>query len=230
MLVTSNNPTDCSTAEALLGKIQAETTAARSVTARNWAISAGITGGVIGLTAAACLLAWGQRNPSPEAWQAALDKMPPVKVEVSLDPKTKVALADGSEVTLKDGGEVKLADGAEVALQDDVSVRLDTSSIKLPDMSTANTRTGDGTAIKREVVVFNAAPAGPNRTVMTGWRFANGNAKSPTSTYCYLDIATKDGGDRIDLAVDRVPAPGVHTRLAEADTLLGKCTWWSGTL
>ena len=90
-------PSDLRVTEAMIGKLDAETKLAGSTALRNRAISGGIILGVVGLTAAACLLAWGQRNPSPEAWQAALDKMPPVKVEVSLDPKAKVALADDAK-------------------------------------------------------------------------------------------------------------------------------------
>ena len=210
MEVTANKM-DYSTAEALLGKLGAETTAARSVTARNWAISGGIVGGVVMLGAAAMIFAWGQRGPSPEELAKALEQMPTLKVEpLRLDPNANnVELADGAEVTLKDGGEVTLKEGATVALEEGATVELDGSNFKMPSLPKVADQLGKDGGRRQDpprghrvlamstmaARVRRSSPAGTSRTAPASSRSANiATSRSRTGT------APRDGSRSVSTA------------------------------
>ena len=218
--IMSAAPADLRTATAFAEKLEAETELSKAAALRHHAVSGGIMVGTAGMVVAACLFAWGARNPSPEDLQAALAKLPPIEVAVTvdgnvkLDPKAQVTLADGGEVTLKDGATVKIDAPA---------------SVKLPDAK-APEKTADGTVIKREVTVFSNVDLTPGRAVITGWRYANGSSESPLGEFCYLTEA-KPGGTtstRTELAVDGKAIEIARSLVPDFDTALGRCVWSKG--
>ncbi|MGO4438433.1 hypothetical protein [Rhizobium sp. RAF56] len=170
-----------------------------------------------GLGIAAVL--WATRpGPDPEAlgeaFKAALGSLPPLPVTGS------VALADGAQVALQDGGEVSLADGGEVSLK--------ASSIPTMPQIPPVTAQQKSDAIKRQVTVFTSAPFGDGE-VVTGWKFAAGDAKKPGQQYCYFsrDIPGKPS-ERVDIAVDGIRSPVAANLMPNADSAIEKCVWWQG--
>ena len=99
--------------------------------------------------------------------------MPPLNVTVTLDPDSRVVkLAEGGTVRLTDSSTVRLADG---------EVRLEQPSV----MPRAAVNNGShDPAIQTSVTVFKTVKYGAGY-VETGWKFANGAAKTPDSQYCH---------------------------------------------
>ena len=218
--IMSAAPADLRTAFAFAEKLEAETELAKAASLRNHAVSGGIIVGAIGMSAAACLFAWGSRNPSPEELQMALAKLPPIEVAVTLDPEAKVALADGGKVTLADGGTVKIDPSS--------TIKVDVPPIQLP-AAKGPEKTEDGDIIKREVTVFYSVELSSNRSVVTGWKYPNGAATQPTGAYCYVSEDNPGSvSKRVDIAVDGITLTSARSLVPDFDQLLGKCVWWSG--
>jgi hypothetical protein len=81
--------------------------------------------------------------------------------------------------------------------------------------------------IQQEVVVFlNVSHEGG--AVVTGWRFPNGNGRTPSGQYCYFVAKNGDrSSTRVDLAVDRKPVSDAGSPFVpNIDKALSKCQWW----
>jgi hypothetical protein len=246
--ILTTDPVDLHTAAALADEIDARAALAKSAAYRNHATSAGILVGVTGLTVAACVWAYGQRNPSPEELQAALAKLPPIRVETTLKP--------GGEVTLKSGGEVSLAEGGEIALKPGGMVGIDPKSTvgvhgdvgiapgatvrvtgdirtapatagSLPNVP-APAKAGDGTVIRQMVTVFHSVTHGSGE-VHSGWDYPSGDATVPVRQYCYWITPDKQGAEqRIALGENGKTSTVGRRLMRDFDQAFGKCVWWKG--
>ena len=112
------------------------------------------------------LLVWTWKHGNdPEALKEALRHMPPLTVNVKLDP-----------------------DSRTVKLEQPAMVQLEPTSIL-----SGNTRHwwqrrwwhSNDPAIQTSVTVFKDVQAWRRDQLMTGWKFANGAAKTPESQWCY---------------------------------------------
>jgi hypothetical protein len=81
-------------------------------------------------------------------------------------------------------------------------------------------------AIKTNVTVFKTLPHGDGQ-VVSGWVFPSGNAKSPSSQYCYYARDTDDGNsNRQELGKDGVILFAAGVAPAEQADRFQKCHWW----
>ncbi len=185
----------------------------------------------------------------PEVLQAALAKMPALKVEkVQLDPASTVSLRDGAQVELKNGGVVGLDPKASVSIEDGGKVGVDgTVGIEpgstvlvegelkaqpMPTLPDVQSQPKPAEAIARRVTVFTEIPWRGGK-IVTGWEFGTGASKRPSTQYCYFSVTTGTTG-----ASERV----VHltkngnnysvkpSELANADIARTKCVWFRGAV
>jgi hypothetical protein len=169
-----------------------------------------------GIALAAIIWAW-TPAVSPEMLEAALEKMPPIKVETS----GVVSMKEGT-VTLKDG---------VVSMDPERNiVRLDTSNPLLPPTS-APAQTADGSVIRREVTVFSNVDHADG-TVVSGWTYSDGASTRPTRQFCYFSRPTSPSSSaRIELGVDGRKIESIiqnHESLPSLDDAFSKCVWWTG--
>ena len=182
----------------------------RSLTTRNVLFGSATVAAGAGLGLAAMIWAWNQ-GVDPDALKQALADLPPIKVETSgqvtmkdgvvamkdgtvsledgavvgIDPEATVALADGGKVSVD--GTVALEPGATVAVSGGIG-----GTSARPDVSSQPAKTEDGKAIMRSVTVFSTIDVGRDQ-IVTGWRYPNGKASSPSSQYCYYATPNADG-------------------------------------
>jgi hypothetical protein len=140
---------------------------------------------------------------------------------VGLDPAATVALAEGSTVSVD--GTVRLEPGATVEVSGNIG-----GTAARPDVSTQPAKTDDGEAIKRSVTVFSTVDIGRDQ-VVTGWRYPNGKAASPTSQYCYYTTPNGDGTVRqINIGDNGQAQVQSRKLLRNFDQAFARCQWWNG--
>jgi hypothetical protein len=129
--------------------------------------------------------------------------MPPLKVEG----------------TVKAVGEVKVANGATVKLE------------AQPPLVLPAPKPDKDQAIQTTVTVFKKL-SHRDGAVVSGWKFASGNAKVPLEQYCYYDQPTSDGNStQQDVGTDGVISTAAGVTPAEQAARFLKCQWWqSGSL
>lgn len=235
--ITTINPDDARLTRQLVYESQAATAAYESTRIRNICIGAGTVVLAVGIGLAALVWAWNQ-GVDPEALKQALADMPPIKVETSgqvtmkdgivamkdgavigLDPTATVALDDGGKVSVD--GTVALEPGATVAVSGNIG-----GTAARPDVSTQPGKTEDGEAIKRSVTVFSTVDIGLDQ-VVTGWRYPNGKASSPSSQYCYYATPNADGTVKQISLGDNGKAHVENRRLLRNfDQAFARCQWW----
>ena len=242
MNITPYHSPDAVLTEALVSESTARAANLKSMTARNVLFGSAALAGALLIGWAAITWAENQRL-DPKLLQEALAKMPELRV-------APVQIADGSKVGVvgdvgikpdamvgvRPGGEVSIAEGATVGVHGTVGIDPDATvtvagSVRpgstMPDMSRQPTKTDEGEAIKREVVVFTEIPW-RGGMVVSGWRFSNGASKRPYAQYCYHSSPTSDTAPTenvVYLVRDGVDYPVSLPRAAEART---KCVWWRG--
>ena len=132
--------------------------------------------------------------------------MPPLTVNVKLDP-----------------------DSRTVKLEQPAMVQLEQRSILSGIPGTGGNGGSNDPAIQTSVTVFKDVKYGEG-SVMTGWNFANGAAKTPESQWCYYHVSVGAGSD-ISQTIGRNgamrPAPSGVTDQAER---FAKCQWFNGHL
>jgi hypothetical protein len=81
--------------------------------------------------------------------------------------------------------------------------------------------------IQQEVIVFLSVSHGAG-SVVTGWKFPNGNGGVPSGQFCYYDILNADHSRmRVDIAFDGKPKnDDVIDKVPEVGVALSKCKWW----
>ena len=124
-------------------------------------------------------------------------------------------------------GIVRLADGATVNITG-------IPALQFPPVSQQKPTTKDGHAVQRTVRVFNSVAFNGNDEVVTGWKHASGDAKTPQSQYCYYaQLKTTGVVEQINLA--RADSNGQAVFDPQSSSILGnaasnaatKCVWWS---
>jgi hypothetical protein len=132
----------------------------------------------------------------------------------------EVKIAEGATVKLRDGSTVKLADGSAVIVTGTIPAQVQ-PPIVLPPL-----KPDTDPAIKTNVTVFKTLPHGDGQ-VVSGWVFPSGNAKSPSSQYCYYARDTDDGNsNRQNLGKDGVILFTAGVAPAEQAARFQKCHWW----
>lgn len=191
-------------------------------TFKKTAIGAGVCGALL-LTGASPLVWTYRHGNDPEMLKEALRHMPPLTVNVKLDPDSKVSLADGGVVRLADGSKVVLAEGGTVRLNSDSRASI---------MPRADINNGGGShdpAIQETVVVFRRVTHGQG-SIETGWEFADGAAKTPNKQWCHYKQTLGDGNSVIQIiGWDGKQSPAPAT-VKDQSTRFTKCQWFSGGL
>ena len=162
------------------------------------------------LLVGASLLVWTWKHGNdPEALKEALRHMPPLTVNVKLDP-----------------------DSRTVKLEQPAMVQLEPRSILSGIPGTGgNGGGGDSNdpAIQTSVTMFKTVAHGSG-SVVTGWRFANGASKTPESQYCYYTHKDASGLQiKQDIGEDGTMVAGI-TGSADQRERFARCQWFSGNL
>jgi hypothetical protein len=212
-IIRSTSPIDVNLAASLIGE-------AKSAAFKSRAIGIGAAGLALSLGAAAILWAHNQ-SVDPEILKAALASMPALKVEGTVKANGEVKIAEGATVKLQEGSTVKLADGSVVTVTGTIPAQ--TQPHVLPTL-----RPEENQAIKTTVTVFKTLPHGDGE-VVSGWKFASGDAKSPTEQYCYYSQKVGQGAStRQEIAGNRVISVDAPVAPAEQAARFQKCQWWQG--
>ena len=180
----------------------------KSQTARNILVGVAALVFALGIGSAAIIYANNQKLDI-EALKLVIEQMPELKV-AKIPP-----------LTLEQPEPLKLEQGT-------VGVTRTTTAEKpvQPQIPSQPQKTADGDAIKTEVTVFNVVSFGAGE-IDTGWRYASGNSKSPTSQYCYYTYTRPDGSQqKVDIALDRVPQASARKLVPRFDVALSKCVWF----
>jgi len=87
--------------------------------------------------------------------------------------------------------------------------------------------TSFASAIQQEVVVFWSVRHGSG-SIVTGWKFPNGNSSAPTDQYCYFNVPNADhSSTKIDISRNGIfigrELLGQVPDIGEAQK---KCRWW----
>jgi hypothetical protein len=176
----------------------------RAGTFRKVAIGIGVAGAA--LLTGASLLVWTYKHGNdPEAFKEALRHMPPLNVTVTLDP-----------------------DSRTVKLEQPAMVRLEQLSV-MPSAANTSKNNGNDPAIQTSVTVFKTVPY-KGGYVFTGWRFANGAARTPESQYCHYKRFLGEGNSAIQSVGDdgkQMPAP---TGVMDQSERFAHCQWFNGDL
>ena len=174
-------------------------------------VGIGVGAAGLGLLTGASLLVWTYRHGNdPEILKEALRNMPPLNVTMTLDPDSRT---------------VKLEQPAMVRLTDGGTIRLDQSSM-IPRAATSAGGSHDP-AIQTSVTVFKTVKYGAGY-IETGWKFANGAAKTPDSQYCHYRQFLGDSNSAVQgVGTDGkiVPAPRGVKDQAER---FANCQWFNG--
>jgi hypothetical protein len=215
-VIRSTSPIDANLAASLIGE-------AKSAAFKSRAIGIGAVIGIPGLAlslgAAAILWAQNQRI-DPEMLKAALASMPALKVEGTVRADGEVKMAEGATVKLQDGSTVKLADGSVVTVKGTIPAQTQ------PPIVLPASKPDEDAAIKTAVTVFKKLHHGDGQ-VVSGWVFPSGNAKSPSSQYCYYGRDADDGNSsRQSLGKDGIISFAAGVAPAEQEARFQKCQWW----
>lgn len=219
-----NMPEDINLTRALRSESVARAHALRSQTARNvlYGSAALVLAGGIG--AAAIVYASNQKLDM-EALKRVMAQMPELRVAtippLTLEQPAPLKLEEGT-VKLADGGTVSIDPTATVGVKGTVAAQQPVQ----PQIATQPQKTNDGDAIKTEVTVFNEVAFGQG-SIVTGWRYANGSSKTPTTQYCYYSQTQPDGAEqRVNVAINRVPQAAARKLVPNLDAALTKCVWF----
>lgn len=222
-MTASTNENDIRLTEAVIQESQANTSALKSATLRNYLFGASalvLCGGI----AFALTIKAQNEKADPELLKAAMAEafrnMPPIEV------KGSVMLADGAKVGLAEGGKVGMADDATVQLAEGGTIRLDGLLPQVPQAHPA--KTADGESIERSLTVFSEVEA-VGGDVITGWVFKDGKAgQKPTEEFCYQRTGSNELGttNMVHLGHEGVAIPVQRNRVKDFDVLFAKCVWW----
>lgn len=214
-------PSDVNLTHALTAESLARGNNLKSLTTRNILFGSAAVVGAVGFGIAAIVFAYNHKGDS-EAMRRMIIDLPPLKVAaipaLTLEQPAPLTMADGI---------VRLADGAVVNIDPNATVAVSGSVKAVADPVAGNTqaKTSDGDAIKREVTVFNTVKYGDG-SVMTGWNYANGAGKAPTSQFCYFIREKGDGSsEKIDFAFNRQPLNAMRSKVPNFNLALTKCVW-----
>jgi hypothetical protein len=91
----------------------------------------------------------------------------------------------------------------------------------------ANSQTGTGDVIKREVTFFSNVQHGQG-TVVTGWNYKDGRGGTPVDQFCYYTSRNPDqSSKRVELALNGVRLSQINLNLVpDVEGALLKCQWW----
>lgn len=213
-----NNLREQALAQELLNQAQAQTRALDSTTIKNKALGIGAIIICAGVALALCIWAW-NRHTDQEALTAALNHMEPIKV----------TLAPGAGTVKLDVGDQKVkldADGQKVGVEG--TVKLDTSTIDVSKfMQPTGAKDANGNVIKTEVTVFYQQPHDKGR-VLTGWKYASGDATTPTSKFCYYVVEKPndpDANDMFDIGKEGQVVMGGLNKVPNGPEAFRKCHW-----
>lgn len=222
-MTASSNENDIRLTETVIQESQANTSALKSATLRNYLFGASALVLCAGIAFALAIKAENEKA-DPELLKAAMAEafrnMPPIEV------KGSVTLADGAKVVVADGGKVGMAEDATVKLAEGGTVELDGIPAQVPQVLPQ--KTADGDSIERSLTVFSEVEAvGGN--VITGWVFNDGKAgQKPTEQFCYQSTGTSQlvTNNMVHLAREGVAIPAQRSRIKNFDALFAKCVWW----
>ena len=209
-IVRSTSPIDANLAASLIGEAKSAAFKSRAI---GIGAAIGIPGLALSLGAAAIL--WAQNHRIDlEMLKAALASMPTLKVEGTVKADGEVKMAEGATVKLQDGSTVKLTDGSVV-------------TVKIPAQAELpQPKPDEDHAIKTTVTVFKSLPHGDGE-VVSGWKFASGNAKSPSGQYCHYRQNAGVGNMNVQhIAYDAVITSAAGVAPAEQAARFQKCRWW----
>lgn len=215
-VIRSTSSIDANLAESLIREAKSAAFKSRAI---GIGAAIGIPGLALSLGAAAMLWAHNQ-TVDPEMLKAALASMPALKVEGTVKADGELKIAEGATVKLRDGSTVKLADGSAVTVTGTIPAQAQ------PPIGLSPLKPDTDPAIKTNVTVFKTLPHGDGQ-VVSGWVFPSGNAKSPSTQYCYYAPDTDDGNsNRQDLGKDGVILFTAGVAPAEQAARFQKCHWW----
>lgn len=221
-MTASNNENDIRLTETVIRESQANTSALKSTTLRNYLFGASalvLCGGI----AFALMIKAENEKADPELLKAAMAEafrnMPPIEV------KGSVTLADGAKVELAEGGKVGMAEDATVRLAEGGTVKLD--GVLPPAPQPQEQKTADGDSIERSLTVFSEVEA-VGGDVITGWVFKDGKAgQHPTEQFCYQRTESNElGTTNIHLGHEGSAIPAQQSRVKNFNVLFSKCVWW----
>ena len=219
-------PEDINLTRALRAESVARAYALKSQTARNVLYGCAAFVLAMGVGAAAIVYANNQKL-NVEALKRVIEQLPDLKVAsippLTLEQPAPLKLEEGI-VKLAEGGTVSIDPSATVDVKDTITAQQPVH----PQISSQLQKTNDGDAIKTEVTVFNEVSFGEG-SIVTGWRYASGSSKAPTTQYCYYNQNRPDGSEqKINVALNRIPQAGARKFIPDLDAALTKCVWFGG--